>query len=81
MAQILWDRPHDRVLPRWLGRVDIPSLVVWGDEDRLIPAAMAPAWAALLPDCSVATFPEAGHLVLDESSAAVAAVADFCAPA
>jgi pimeloyl-ACP methyl ester carboxylesterase len=78
-ALILWDHPFDRVVPRWLGRVDIPSLVVWGDEDRLLPPALAPAWAALLPNCSVATFADAGHLVLDESADAVAAVAEFCA--
>ena len=46
----------------------------------MIPAAMAPAWAALLPNGSVATFPDAGHLVLDESPAAVEAIARFCAP-
>jgi pimeloyl-ACP methyl ester carboxylesterase len=80
MALLLWEHPFDRVVPRWLGRVDVPSLVVWGEDDRLIPAAMAPAWAALLPNCSVATFPNAGHLVLDESPAAVEAIARFCAP-
>ncbi|MDF2733085.1 MAG: hsaD 2, partial [Desertimonas sp.] len=78
-ALMLWDHPFDRVVPRWLGRVNTPSLVVWGEEDRLLPPALAPAWAALLPTASVATFPDAGHLVLDESSDAVAAVARFCA--
>jgi pimeloyl-ACP methyl ester carboxylesterase len=80
MALMLWERPYDRVVPRWLGRVDVPSLVVWGEDDGLIPVAMAPAWAALLPNCSVSTFPDAGHLVLDESAAAVEAIARFCAP-
>ena len=42
-----------------------------------LPAALSPAWAALLPDARVATFTDAGHLVLDESPAAVAAVQDF----
>jgi pimeloyl-ACP methyl ester carboxylesterase len=78
-ALMLWDHPFDRVIPRWLGRVDVPTLVVWGENDRLLPVELAPAWAALLPDASVATFPEAGHLVLDESLAAVDAVARFCA--
>jgi pimeloyl-ACP methyl ester carboxylesterase len=78
-ALMLWDHPFDRVIPRWLGRVDIPTLIVWGDDDRLLPPALAPAWAALLPDATVKTFPDAGHLVLDESSEAAAAVAQFCA--
>ena len=79
-AIMLWEQPFDRVLPKWLPRVDVPALIVWGDEDRLIPVAMAPAWAALLPGSTVATFPDAGHLVLDESADAVAAVGRFCAP-
>ena len=66
--------------PRWLGRVDIPCLIVWGDDDRLLPVELAPAWAALLPQATVATFPAAGHLVLDEAPAAAQAVATFCAP-
>ena len=74
-ALMLWEHPFDRVVPRWLGRVDIPSLVVWGEEDRLLPVELAPAWAALLPDVTVKTFPDAGHLVLDESADAVDAVA------
>ena len=55
-------------------------LVVWGEDDRLVPQELAPAWAALLPNSELATFTEAGHLVLDESAAAVDAVARFCRP-
>ena len=40
-AIMLWEHPYDRVLPRWLGRVDLPTLIVWGDEDRLLPPALA----------------------------------------
>jgi pimeloyl-ACP methyl ester carboxylesterase len=78
-ALMLWDHPFDRVIPRWLGRVDIPTLIVWGDDDTLLPPALAPAWAALLPDATVKTFADAGHLVLDESPEAAEAVAQFCA--
>jgi pimeloyl-ACP methyl ester carboxylesterase len=76
-AIMLWDHPFDRVLPRWLGRVDIPTLIVWGEEDRLAPVELARGWADLLPQATVATFPEAGHLVLDEAPDASAAVARF----
>jgi pimeloyl-ACP methyl ester carboxylesterase len=78
-AIMLWEHPFDRVIPRWLGRVDIPTLVVWGDDDQLVPPALAAHWAALLPQATVATFAEAGHLVLDESADAAEAVAEFCA--
>jgi pimeloyl-ACP methyl ester carboxylesterase len=78
MAIMLWEHPFDAVLSKWLGRVDIPTLVVWGENDALTPMALAPAWAALLPHATVATFPEAGHLVLDESADASALVAAFC---
>ena len=79
LATVLWDHPYDRVLPRWLGQVRTPTLVVWGEEDRLVPPGQAQTWADLLPDATVRLFPEAGHLVLDESPEASAAVAEFCA--
>ena len=78
-AIMMWEQPYDRVLPRWLGRVDIPTLVVWGEDDRLVPPELAPAWVGLLPTATSALFPHAGHLVLDESAEARDAVARFCA--
>jgi pimeloyl-ACP methyl ester carboxylesterase len=78
-AIMLWEHPFDRVLPRWLPRVDVPTLIVWGDEDRIAPVGLAAGWAALLPQSTVATFPEAGHLVFDESPEAIEAVVRFCA--
>jgi pimeloyl-ACP methyl ester carboxylesterase len=78
-AIMLWEHPFDRVLPRWLGRVRVPTMVVWGDDDRLLPATFAPEWAKLIPGAALRTFPEAGHLVLDESPDAVATIKEFCA--
>lgn len=80
-AIMLWEHPFDPVVPRWLGRVDVPALVVWGEEDRLTPIGLAQGWLELLPRATLATFPEAGHLVLDESPEARAAVARFCGSA
>ena len=78
-ANVLWEHPFDRVLDRWLGRLDVPTLLVWGDDDKLIPPGQAETWAKLLPNATVRVFPRAGHLVLDESAEAAAAVAEFCA--
>ena len=78
-ALMLWDHPFDRVIPRWLGRVDIPTL----SSGATTTGCSRPRWRrrgpALLPDATVKTFPDAGHLVLDESPEAAEAVAQFCA--
>src|SRR6185369_929555 len=58
-AIITWDQPYDRVLAKWLGRVDTPTLIVWGDDDKLVPPALAPGWAAKLPNARVETFSNA----------------------
>lgn len=75
--RLLGDRPYDPKLPRYLGRLTMPTLLVWGESDRLTPVEQHRTWARLLPKAEVRLFPNAGHLVLDESQAAVAAIRDF----
>jgi pimeloyl-ACP methyl ester carboxylesterase len=79
IARVMWERSYDPKLPKWLHRVKVPTLVVWGEGDRLIPVGQAPAWAKLLPSATVRTFKGAGHLVLDEQPESVSAVAEFLA--
>jgi pimeloyl-ACP methyl ester carboxylesterase len=43
-------------------KVEAPTLVVWGEEDRMIPAAEAPRLAARIRGARVALIPGAGHL-------------------
>jgi pimeloyl-ACP methyl ester carboxylesterase len=77
VSRLIWERPWDPALPRYLRRATMPTLIVWGDEDRLIPVQQAETWRKCLPNAEVQVFKGAGHLVLDEDSAAVQAVADF----
>jgi pimeloyl-ACP methyl ester carboxylesterase len=77
VARVAWERLHDPKLPRWLHRINVPTLLVYGDEDRIIPAAQATHWAKLIPGAQVKTFAKAGHLVLDEKPEAVEAVQRF----
>jgi pimeloyl-ACP methyl ester carboxylesterase len=44
-----------------LGRLEVPALVVAGDDDRLTPLAHAEARARAIPGASLATVPGAGH--------------------
>ena len=57
--------------------VTMPTLLLWGDADRLIPVEQAPVWAKLIPGAEVKTLPGVGHLMFDESREAVDAVGSF----
>lgn len=70
-------RTFDPKLPRYLHRLTMPTLLVWGKQDRLTPTAQHTAWAKALPNATVRLFDNAGHVVLDEAPAAVTAIADF----
>jgi pimeloyl-ACP methyl ester carboxylesterase len=76
-ARLLWARMYDLKLPRWLHRLTMPTLIVWGDADRIVPIEQAAVWADLVPGAEVKTLSGVGHLVFEESSEAVDAVAAF----
>lgn len=79
VATVAWDEPFDRVIPRWMRTMTVPTMVMWGNDDALIPVGQARAWNDLIPDSALRLFDDAGHLLLDESAGAVLAVAEFCA--
>ncbi len=54
-------------LTRWLYRLTRPTLVLWGAEDRLRPAAQARTWERHLPDAEVVLVPDTGHLVFEDT--------------
>lgn len=76
-ARLLWDRNYDPKLPRWLHRLTMPTLVLWGGRDEIIPVEQATVWAELIPSATTRILPGVGHLLFDESREAVDAVGDF----
>jgi pimeloyl-ACP methyl ester carboxylesterase len=70
-------RTFDEKLPRYLHRLTMPTLLIWGKEDKLTPTAQHKTWAKALPNATVRLFDNAGHLVLDEAPAAVDAISAF----
>jgi len=76
-GKILFPIPNRRLSKR-LYRITNDTLLVWGDDDRLLPTPYADAWAGLLPHAATATIADAGHLAPYEQPAAVAeAIATF----
>lgn len=78
MARVVWERPSGNPkLERWLHRLRMPTLLVWGEHDRVRPLAHAEHWLKALPDARLQVVGDAGHLVLEESAEAAAHIAAF----
>lgn len=69
---------HESGLGAWLHRIDVPTLLLWGTADRLVPFEQAAVWAAALPRASVHPIEGAGHLLFEERGPeATGAIIDF----
>jgi pimeloyl-ACP methyl ester carboxylesterase len=79
LARVFWNRIYDVKLTRWLHRLTMPTLLLWGEADRLVPIEQAEVWAELLPNAELKRVPRSGHLLFDESRDSVTAVRDFAA--
>jgi pimeloyl-ACP methyl ester carboxylesterase len=78
-ARIAWQpRGHDPHLAKWLHRIDVPTLLVWGAEDRLFPKDYAFAFQKLIPGSKVVLVPDCGHVPhMEQPKAFVAALNEF----
>jgi poly(3-hydroxyoctanoate) depolymerase len=62
----------------WAGNVSIPTLVIAGERDRLVPPANGMLLAARLPNSRLHVLPGEGHLMLfDPDSASLPLLEDF----
>jgi pimeloyl-ACP methyl ester carboxylesterase len=50
-----------------LPKVTMPVLLMWGEQDRLIPVSNAEDYLRLLPDARLVRFPSLGHLPHEEA--------------
>ncbi|WP_144113860.1 alpha/beta fold hydrolase [Paraburkholderia sp. BCC1886] len=66
-------------LRRFLRRIHNPTLVVWGTEDRLLPASQAPLWIEALRNARLLMVAGAGHLVAQERPETLMKIGDFLA--
>jgi pimeloyl-ACP methyl ester carboxylesterase len=77
-AQLIRNNPQGNPkLGRWLHRITVPTLLLWGGADRMRPTAQSDAWMALLPDAHLKVVPDTGHLVFEEMPSATDFVAEF----
>ena len=65
-------------LAKWLHRIDVPTLLLWGAADGLVPVKFGEAYRALIPNSRLVVLDGAGHAPFDEQKDAfLAALYDF----
>ena len=70
-----WFNPD---LEKWLHRIKVPSHVIWGDDDRLLPTAWSALWKERLPNAKLTMIPHCGHLPhVEQADQTARAVIDF----
>ena len=80
LARVAWNPYlYDPRLKRRLARIAVPTLLAWGEHDRLAPLACAEAWRKEIPGARLQTFAQSGHVPhLEEAAAVAQAVTGFC---
>ncbi len=69
---------HNPKLRQRLGRINIPTMVVWGDSDKIVTTDYGRAFAAEIPNSKFVTIPSAGHYpYLEQPEAFAGAVLPF----
>jgi pimeloyl-ACP methyl ester carboxylesterase len=64
-----WFNPD---LEKWLHRISVPTHVIWGKEDKILPYAYARLWEERVAGARVTAIDECGHLPHVERAAEVA---------
>lgn len=64
-----WFNPD---LEKWLHRIKLPALVMWGDDDKILPPVNAALWQRRLPDARMIMVRNCGHLPHVEQADTVA---------
>ena len=69
---------YERSLPHLLPRLKIPTLVVWWQEDRLIPVECGELYRQAIPEARLEVLPQCGHYPhLEKTEQFVGLVRDF----
>ena len=61
VGKFIWPIP-DRGLPKRAHRITMPTLLLWGDSDGIVPPAYGPAFRELLPNAILQVIERCGHI-------------------
>ncbi|MBT3884622.1 MAG: alpha/beta hydrolase [Rhodospirillaceae bacterium] len=67
-ARLCWTpRLHNPDLRKWLHRLDLPTLILWGDSDGIFPEPYAHAYHELIPGSELEVYENCGHVPMAEA--------------
>ncbi|MGY2171966.1 alpha/beta fold hydrolase [Pseudomonas gingeri] len=66
LAEIFDDFHDSPRMEPWLGHIQVPTLLLWGREDRMVPLASAQTWIAGIPHARLECWDGVGHLPMVE---------------
>ncbi len=62
-AKLSWQpRLYNPDLYKWLHRISVPTLLLWGDHDKIIPPGYGPAFKDLIPGSKLEVIESCGHV-------------------
>ncbi|HEY7337964.1 MAG TPA: alpha/beta hydrolase [Bryobacteraceae bacterium] len=80
-GKFIWPIP-DKGLKKRIHRIKAPTMVLWGEQDRLVPPVYAEEFARRIPGSRVEMLDQTGHVLTLEQPARVAAlIEEFVGPA
>ena len=73
LARLAWTpRMASVTLPQWLHRIDIPTFIAWGREDRILPFSTHETFVREIAGAHFLELPGCGHAIPHERGAEVA---------
>ena len=62
-AKLAWQpRLYNPDLHKWLHRITVPTLILWGADDKVLPAAYGPPYRDLIPGARLEVIAGCGHV-------------------
>jgi pimeloyl-ACP methyl ester carboxylesterase len=74
LARFAWQFPDNPRLRRYLHRVELPTMIIWGERDGYVSLAHGNAYREGIANSQLVTIPNAGHLPHIETSESCAAI-------
>ncbi len=80
VARLAWSpRLHNPQLSYWLHRIDIPTLILWGEDDKIVPYDCRKAFVAAIRGVKLTALANSGHSLHTERAKECGdAITAFC---